>query len=82
MIKVSGSKSIICSKKEIKMMCSLGLTSWVYMYELPLFHIDQKPVESVSDIKTEHVLLRGNNGNFTESFFKRVNKSWDKQYKK
>lgn len=81
MIKVTGSKNIICSRNELKMLDSLFLISWLNIYELPLFHIRQLPIKDVHNIKSDYVLVRAGDDVFSESLFKRVNNSWNKLYK-
>ena len=82
MIKVTKSKCVICSKNELKMLNELFVLCYTNIYELPLFSIDQKAIEDIKMIKSDYVLLRNSDNKFTESFFKRVNACWDKQYKK
>ena len=80
MRRVQGSKSIICSKKELDIICDIswGLYSSC-IYELPLFSLTPQP-KFRDQIETEYVLIRPNNKKLTQSFFDRINKTWNKMY--
>ena len=80
MIRIQGSKSVICSKKELEMIEDLFFgISYCFYYELPLFSLDQSP-KSYCAIETDYVLIRPNNKKLTDSFFDRINKTWNKLY--
>lgn len=80
MIRVGNSKSIICSRKELKMLEDVGFYSWYsYYYELPLFDIKPKHKYSYQ-IETDYVLIRSTDSKLTQSFFDKINKTWNKLY--
>lgn len=80
MRRVQGSKSVICSKKELAAMCDL---CWGFynckFYELPLFSLNPKS-KMFSQIETEYVLVKPSDSKFTQTFFDRINKTWGKMY--
>lgn len=80
MRRVQGSKTIICTKKEIEMMYDICWgVGGNYFFELPLFSMTPQP-KILSEIKTEYVLIRRNNKKLTQTFFDRINKAWNKMY--
>ena len=80
MIRIQGSKSAICTKKEVKMMNDLGLGLWhIWIYELPLFDLKPK-AKLLSSVNTEYVLVKTNDNKLTQTFFDRINKTWNKLY--
>lgn len=82
MKRIQGSKSVICSKQELKVMSELfyGLSHNVY-HDLPLFDLNPK-IKKFWDVKTDYVLIRPNNKKLTQTFFDRINKTWSKMYEK
>ena len=80
MRRVQGSKSVICSKKELDIIYDI---SWgMYdncIYELPLFSLTPEPKRRCQ-IETEYVLIKLNNKKLTQTFFDRINKTWNKMY--
>ena len=80
MKRVQGSKSVICTKKELKMIRDLSFSKyWCTYYELPLFSLTPKP-KIPSSVETEYVLIRPNDKKLTQTFFDRINKTWSKMY--
>lgn len=79
MKRVQGSRSIICSKKELDMIYDI---SWFqgFIYELPLFSLNPKIIVNRGDIETDFVLVKPNNKKLTQTFFDRINKTWNKMY--
>ena len=81
MIRVSRTNSMICSKKELRLIRDIfNLDSFEFpcVYELPLFTLIESPT-SVYDIKSKYVLITGCN-KLTEKFVEKVNKIWDTLY--
>ena len=81
MKRIQGSKSVICTKKELKMMHDLCYSIYwdCACYELPLFSLT--PEQKKPDlIETEYILVRPNNKKLTQTFFDRINKTWNKMY--
>ena len=81
MRRVQGSKSIVCSKKELQMMEEVcyGLYSCCGIYELPLFSLNPQS-KTISQVKTDYVLVRPCRSKLTQTFFDRINKTWNKMY--
>ena len=81
MIRVKGSKSIICSKKELKMMNDLDMICYWQQscYELPLFDLKPKKKRSY-DIETDYVLIRPCDNKISQNFFDKINKAWNSLY--
>jgi len=80
MKRVQGSKSIVCSKQELDMMYDVSWFFQGYVYELPLFSLNPALITNREDIKTDFVLVRLNNRKLTQTFFDRINKTWNKLY--
>lgn len=81
MKRIQGSNSIICTKKEAEIIYSMfDFYCGCFYYELPLFDLDVNPKYSSKDINTDYVLIRKNRKKFTESFFNRINNTWNKMY--
>ena len=85
MIRVPNTKTVICSKKELKMLCDCGAFKASYwgepcVYELPLFSIKPDRVLDVSKVEAEYVLVRTIDAKLTDSFFDKINKTWNKLY--
>lgn len=82
MKRVQCSKSVIFSKKELEIVTDLFMgVGFNYYYELPLFDLKTKPTPFYS-LQTDYVLVRPCKQKFTQSFFDRINKAWDKMYEK
>ena len=79
MKKIPKTKSIICSKNELNMICDLFDAWCVHFYELPLFDINQQEKNQWS-IETDYVLIRPTKTKPSQSFFNRINKTWNKMY--
>ena len=81
MKRIQGSKSIICTKKEAQIIYSmLDNYCGCFYYELPLFDLRAEPKYDATLVESEYVLVRTNRKKFTESFFNRINKTWNKLY--
>jgi hypothetical protein len=77
MKRIQGSKSAICTKKELSLILEL-FSNWdSKFYELPLFSMNPKQ-KFCHEIESDYVLIRPNNNKLTESFFNRINKTWSK----
>ena len=79
MKRVQGSRSIICSKKELKALSDLFYTGWTVCHELPLFSL-QPEIKDSRDVKTDYAIVRPNGRKLTQTFFDRINKAWNKMY--
>ena len=81
MKRVQGSKSIICSKKELNMMTPFMYNYYTHIYELPLFTLRPKDMRyKIEDIQTEFVLIRPVDCKLSERFMNNINKTWNKMY--
>ena len=80
MRRVQGSKSVIFSKKELEIVTDLFLgVGCNYYYELPLFDLKAEP-KVFYNLQTDYILVRPCKQKFTQSFFDRINKTWNKMY--
>ncbi|MBO7078304.1 MAG: hypothetical protein J6W64_00650 [Bacilli bacterium] len=78
MVKVNNSKSVICSRKELKMLEDY-LNMYATIYELPIFSLNQRDVY-IESVQTDYVLIRPNDSKFSERFMNSINKTWNKLY--
>ena len=80
MRRVQGSKSVVCSKKELAAIYDL---CWGFykckFYELPLFSLNPES-KKFSQIETEYILIKPGDYKFTQTFLDRINKTWSKMY--
>ena len=81
MIKLKKSNNIICSKKELKMLHPY-LSSYVCIYELPLFDLSPKTfsIYNFLSINTDYVLIRGVDRKFSDRSLASINKTWNTLY--
>ena len=81
MIRVGNSKSIVCSKKELRMIESFIDSCWAHIYELPLFTLCPNDMSHrINDIQTDFVVIRPINTKLSEQFMNKINKTWNKLY--
>lgn len=81
MKRVQGSKSIICSKKELNMIIPFTDFYYIHIYELPLFTLRPKDMHhEIDDIQTDFVLIRTVDAKLSERFMNNINKAWNSLY--
>lgn len=82
--KINNSKTIICSKEEIKILepyiCNC------YICELPIFSLTPKYIEVndyndfLNKIQSDYVIMRTINSKISENFLNSINKIWNEMY--
>ena len=78
MKRIQGSRSAICNRSELRFINELfGYARQIYCYELPLFELNPK-IKQPEEVEGEYVLIRCSTNKISESFFNRINQTWNK----